>query len=57
MLKTKLVSYNATTSKPPKIDNLPINVVATITTHSQQSKQQVFKEKEPVEAKGVKEWQ
>jgi len=38
MLKTKLVSYNATTSKPPKTDNVPINVVATITTHSQQSK-------------------
>jgi hypothetical protein len=38
MLKTKLVNYNATTSKPPKINNVPINVVATITTHNQQSK-------------------
>ncbi len=54
MFKTKLVSYNATTSKPLKTDNVPINVVATITTHSQQSKQQVFKEKELVKAKGVK---
>jgi hypothetical protein len=36
MLKTKHVSYNVTTTyKPLKTDNVPINVVATITTHSQ----------------------
>ncbi len=38
MFKTKLVNFNATiTSKLPKIDNVPINVVVVI-THSQQSK-------------------
>jgi len=38
MFRTKLVSYNATTtSKPPKINNMPINVVTAITTCSQQS--------------------
>jgi hypothetical protein len=36
MFKTKLISDNVTiTSKPPKIDNVPINVVVPITTHSQ----------------------
>jgi hypothetical protein len=34
MFKTKLVSSNATTFKPPKIDNVPINVVADVTTQS-----------------------
>ncbi len=35
--RTKLVNSNAaTTPKPPKLDNVSVNVVTTITTHSQQ---------------------
>ncbi len=37
MFKTKLVSFNAMIApKPPKIDNVPINVVAVVTTRHQQ---------------------
>jgi hypothetical protein len=37
MFKIKLVGCNATTTpKAPKADNVPVNVVATITNHSQQ---------------------
>jgi hypothetical protein len=43
MFKIKLVDSNATTSpKPPKINNVPVNVVSYITIHSQHSKQHVF---------------
>jgi len=36
MFKTKLVSFNAMTSlKPPKINNVAVNVVTTITSHNQ----------------------
>jgi hypothetical protein len=36
MFKTKLVNSNATiTSKPPQIDNVLVNVIVAITTHSQ----------------------
>jgi len=39
MFRTKPINYNATTtSKPPKINNVQINVIAVITTHSQHSK-------------------
>jgi hypothetical protein len=34
-----------TTPKPPRTDNVPINEIATITTHSQLPKQHVFKER------------
>jgi hypothetical protein len=55
MFRTKLV--NATTSpKPPKTNNVPINVVAAITTHSQQSKQHVFKKRELIKAKRIEDW-
>jgi hypothetical protein len=58
MFIIKLVSSNATTThKSSKIDNLLVDVVAIITTHSQQSKQHVFKERELVKIKGAKEWQ
>ncbi len=58
MSRTKLVSYNATiVSKPPKTDNVPINVVANVTTHIKQSEQQVFKERELVKTRGAKDWQ
>ncbi len=36
MFRTKHFSYNAmTTPKPPKINNVPINVIVVITTRSQ----------------------
>ncbi len=58
MFKTKHVSYNAIiTPKPSKIDNVLVNVVADVTTRSQQLEQHVFKERELVKTKGVEEWQ
>jgi hypothetical protein len=58
MFRYKLVSSNAiTTLKLPKLDNVPINVVAVVTTHSQQLEQQVLKEREPIKSKGTKVWQ
>jgi hypothetical protein len=43
-----------TTPKPPKTNNVPINeVVVVVTTQSQQSEQQVFKERELVKTKWV----
>ncbi len=56
-LKTKLVNSNvATTPKPPKLDNVSVNVVTAITTHSQQLEQQVLKEREPIKAKQTEDW-
>ncbi len=55
MFKTKLVSSNAIiTPKPPKLNNVPVNVVVDVTTRNQQSKQHVLKERE---AKGAENWQ
>jgi hypothetical protein len=34
-----------------------VNVVVAVTTHSQQPEQHVFKERELITAKGVKDWQ
>jgi hypothetical protein len=39
MFRTKHVSFNVTTTpKQPKTNDVPINVVAIVTTHSHQSK-------------------
>ncbi len=58
MFRTKHVSSNATTTpKPPKTNNVLVNVIAIVTTHSQQLEQKVFKERELVKAKGVEDWQ
>jgi hypothetical protein len=46
-----------TTIKPPKTDNVSINVITGVTTCNQQSKQHAFKERELVKAKGAKDWQ
>jgi hypothetical protein len=55
MFRTKHVSYNATiTFKAPKTDNVPINVIAIVTTHIQESEHKVFKERELVKTKGLK---
>jgi hypothetical protein len=35
VLRTKPINSNATTSKPPKTDNVLINVIVVVTTHSQ----------------------
>jgi hypothetical protein len=53
----ELIISNATTSKPLKINNVRINVVAAITTRSQWLTHQMFKERESVKAKGVEDWQ
>jgi hypothetical protein len=56
--RTKLVNSNvATRPKPPKLDNVLVNAVTTITTHGQQLEQQVSKERKPVEAKRAEDWQ
>jgi hypothetical protein len=58
MFKIKPTSSNATTTlKLPKLDTIPINVVVVVIIHSQQPEQQVLKEREVVQAKGVKNWQ
>jgi hypothetical protein len=57
MFKTKLVSSNATTSKPRKTHNVLVNVVVVVTSQSQQLEQHVFKEKELVKTKRTKDWQ
>jgi hypothetical protein len=41
------------TPNPLKTNNVLVNVVGVITTHNQQLEQQVFKEKEPINAKGA----
>jgi hypothetical protein len=56
MFKTKHVTSNATTTpKPPKLGNVLVNMVDVATTHSQQSEQQVLKERELVKDKGVED--
>ncbi len=55
MFRTKLVSFNATTSEPPKTNNVPIDVIV-VTPRCQWLEQQVFKERESVKAKGVEDW-
>ncbi len=34
-----------------------VNVVVVVTTYNEQSKQQIFKERELVKAKGAEDWQ
>jgi hypothetical protein len=56
MFRTKLVNSNATIAlKPPKLDNLRVNVVVVVTIHNQQPEQQMLKKMEPVKAKGVED--
>jgi hypothetical protein len=43
-------------AKNLKLDNVTINVVATITTCCQTLKQQVLREQEPVKAKTIANW-
>ncbi len=46
-----------TTPKLSTIDNVSVNLLDVVTTCNQQSKQQVFKEKELIKTKGVEKWQ
>jgi hypothetical protein len=57
MFQTKPFSFITITFKPPKLNNVPINVVVVIIICNQQPKQQVLKERELVKAKGVEDWQ
>jgi hypothetical protein len=43
-----------TTLKPPKTDNVPVNIIVVITTCNQQLKQ-LFEERELVKAKGIED--
>jgi hypothetical protein len=43
--------------KPPKSNNVLVNVGVVVTTHSQQLEQQVFKERESMKTKGAEDWQ
>jgi hypothetical protein len=57
MFRIKLINFNVTiTPKPFKIKNVPVIVVVDVTTHNQQP-EHVFKEREPIKAKGAKDWQ
>jgi hypothetical protein len=52
MFRIKLANYNViTTLKPPKTNNVQVNVVVVITICSQQPEHHVFKEKESIKAK------
>jgi len=55
MFRTKPISYINATPKLSKLDNVLVNVVAIVTIHSQQPKQQVLKEWEPIKAKREKD--
>jgi hypothetical protein len=57
MFKAKPISSNVITPRPPKLDNVPVNVVAFVITHNQQPKPHVLKERELAKAKGAKDWQ
>jgi prephenate dehydrogenase len=43
--------------KPLKLNNVLVNVVVVVTTHSQQLEQHVLKDRKLVKAKGAKDWQ
>jgi hypothetical protein len=51
MFQTKPTITTTIMVKSSKLDNVLVNVIATIMTHSQVPKQQVFKECELVKAK------
>jgi hypothetical protein len=58
MFRTKVINYIVMIApKPPKTNNVKVNVVVAITTRSQQPEQHMFKEREPIKAKGIKDWQ
>jgi hypothetical protein len=57
MFHTKTNIVAIVVPKLPKLDNVPINVVAIVTTHSQIPEQQVFRKCEPMKAKKIVDWQ
>jgi hypothetical protein len=50
------LSLNTTTPNPPKLDNVPINVMVIVITCSQVSKQQVLRNKKPIKATRTHDW-
>jgi hypothetical protein len=54
LIKPKIILTIAT--KNLKLNNVPVNVIPTITTCSQELEQQVFKERELVKAKAIVDW-
>jgi hypothetical protein len=50
-LRFKGLSLNTTTPNPPKLDNVPINVMVIVIIHCQVSKQQVLRDKKPIKAR------
>jgi hypothetical protein len=55
MFKTKPINSTSVAPKSSKLDNVLVNVVAIVTIHSQQPKQQVLKEWESIKAKAEKD--
>jgi hypothetical protein len=55
MFRTQPISYINAAPKLLKLDNVLVNVVAIVTSHNQQPKQQVLKERELIKAKGEKD--
>ncbi len=51
------LGLNTTTPNPPKLDNVPINVMVIVITYSQVSKQQVLRDKIPIKARRTYDWQ
>jgi hypothetical protein len=57
MFSIKPTIITTTMVKSYKLDNVLVNVVATIMTHSQVPKQQVLRECELLKAKTIVNWQ
>jgi hypothetical protein len=55
MFRTKLISSTSVALKLSKLENVLVNVVAIVTIHSQQLKEQVLKKRELIKAKGEKD--
>lgn len=57
MFHTKTNIVVIVVPKFPKLDNVPVNAVVVVNTHSQMPEQHVFRECEPVKAKTTADWQ
>jgi hypothetical protein len=56
MLWTKLTTTTIIVTKNLKPNNVPINVILVVMTHSQVPKQQAFRDSKPVKAKAIVDW-
>jgi len=57
MFRTKPTTIAIVVTKNPQLNNVPVNVVVVIMTHSQVPKQQVLRECEPLKVKTIIDWQ